>query len=231
MRIVAIPVKNKLEWTAPLVEHLLLHDEIDELWIYDNGSTHKTEDWIANRRRIDKRLHRIEAPKMPLYHMWNTMIEIANEKSDKCDLAILNNDIRLPPFAIRDMSRLMREGDFCITSVDPTLAALYTKGIGWWNSERAQPSPIEPYCEQVGLGFRVGWAFVLAAEFWKGEEYAIHPDYDVYYGDDDLYRRAMARGGRVCIARGIGSDHAEGQSGWDMNKWDADKRLYEKLWL
>ena len=232
MRIVAIPVKNKLEWTAPLVEHLLLHDEIDELWIYDNGSTDRTADWVANRRRIDKRLHRVEAINMPLYHMWNMMIEIANVKSDKCDLAILNNDIRLPPFAIRDMASCAREANFQIATVDPVRTGLYSYHLEWWDREYALPRPCDPYCEEVGLGFRAGWAFVLAAEFWKDQEYAIHPDYNIYYGDDDLYRRAMDRGGRACIVRGIGSDHAESQSGWSqkVEDWEKDKQIFERLW-
>lgn len=232
MRIVAIPVKNKLEWTAPLVEHLLLHDDIDELWIYDNGSTDRTADWIANRRRMDKRLHRIDSPGMGIYDMWNLMIEMANIKSDKTDLAILNNDIRLPPYAIRDIAALAREGNFQIATVDPVRTGLYSYHIEWWNRNYALPKPCEPYCEKVSLGFRAGWAFVLAAEFWKDQEYAIHPDYKIYYGDDDLYRRAMDRGGSACIVRGIGSDHAESQSGWSQKAedWNKDKDVFERLW-
>lgn len=231
MNIAAIPVKNKLEWTAPLVEHLLLHDDLDQVWIFDNGSKDQTKQWVENRQKIDSRLKITSSPKLSIYEMWNHMIDMANIYP-KSNLAILNNDIRLPPYAIRDMSLLMRKEGFQIASVDPTRTGLYSYSIGWWAPERVLPEPIEPYCEEQPLGFRVGWAFVLAAEFWRGQPFAIHPDLKIYYGDDDLYRRAMSRGGRVCVVRGIGSDHAENQSGWERNPetWGADQSTYERLW-
>lgn len=231
MNIVGIPVRNKIEWTAPLVEHLLLHDEVDQIWIYDNGSTDLTTEWVAHRQKTDSRLSVYDAKDVPIYHMWNNMISFASAY-DEGNLAILNNDIRLPPYAIRDMAKLMRDNEYQLAAVDPTRTGLYSYSIGWWSPERALPEPIEPYCEEQGLGFRIGWAFVLAAEFWRFEDYAIHPDLNIYYGDDDLYRRAMERGGRACIVRGIGSDHAENQSGWERNldTWTKDQELYEGLW-
>lgn len=231
MNIAAIPVKNKLEWTAPLVEHLLLHDDLDQVWVFDNGSKDKTKQWVENRRSIDSRLKITNAPGLSIYDMWNHMVDMANIYPS-ANLAILNNDIRLPPYAIRDMALLMRKEGFQIAAVDPARTGLYSFSIGWWDPSRALPEPITPYCEEQPLGFRVGWAFVLAAEFWKGQSYAVHPDLKIYYGDDDLYRRAMERGGRACVIRGIGSDHAENQSGWERNpeNWNRDKEIYERLW-
>jgi glycosyltransferase involved in cell wall biosynthesis len=231
--VAAIPVKNNLFWTAPLVEHILLHDEVDEVWIYDNGSTDSTKEWVMHRSRIESRLKIFNASSMGLYQMWNHMIKSANELFESCNLAILNNDIRIPPFAIRDLSTKMREGDFVIAAVDPTRTGLYSYSIEYWDSSRALPRPIEPYCQELGPGDRVGWAFVVAAEFWKGQPYAIDERYRIWYGDDDLYRRAMSRGGRACIVRGIGSDHAESQTEYPANKVadiEHDKALYERIW-
>lgn len=231
MNIAAIPVKNKIEWTAPLVEHLLLHDDIDQVWVYDNGSTDLTGDWVNNRRNLDQRVSITYAPQMRIYDMWNDMILRAAEEYSSCNLAILNNDIRLPPYAIRDMSLLMRKGDYKIAAVDPTRTGLYTFSIGWWDLSRALPHPINPYCEEMRIGDRIGWAFVVAAEFWRDEKYAVHPDFVHYFGDDDLYRRAMDRGGRAFIARGIGCDHAESASGGgDVDLWKKDEELYMRLW-
>lgn len=233
MNVAAIPVKNNLKWTAPLVEHLLLHDELDEVWIYDNGSTDGTEKWVRHRQQIDKRLVLVKTPKLTVYQMWNRMIQHANKRFDECNLAILNNDIRLPPFAIRDMSKKMREGGYVIAGVDPTRTGLYSYSIEYWDKSRALPRPIVPYCEELQPGDRIGWAFVTAAEFWKDEAYAIDPRYKIWYGDDDLYRRAMSLGGKTCIVRGIGSDHAESQTSYSANKLAdiaADKKLYEEIW-
>jgi GT2 family glycosyltransferase len=231
MNIAAIPVKDKLEWTAPLVEHLLLHDDLDQVWIFDNGSKDRTREWVIARSNMDGRLKLVNAFGLRLYEMWNQMVALgAVHKS--ANLAILNNDIRLPPYAIRDMSLLMRKEGYQIAAVDPARTGLYTYSIGWWAPDRALPEPIEPYCEEQPLGFRIGWAFVIAAEFWEDQPYAVHPSLDVYYGDDDLYRRAMERGGRACVVRGIGSDHAENQSGWERNPdvWEKDKQSYSRLW-
>lgn len=231
MNIAAIPVKNKIEWTAPLVEHLLLHDDLDQVWIYNNGSSDMTREWVENRRNIDKRLRMFDVPDMRVYDMWNDMILSAAEEYNSCNLAILNNDIRLPPYAIRDMSLLMRKEDYKIAAVDPTRTGLYTFSIGWWDFSRALPQPIEPYCEMLHIGDRIGWAFVVAAEFWKDEKYAIYPDYVHYFGDDDLYRRAMDRGGNACIIRGIGCDHAESTTGGvDAIQWKKDETLFTSLW-
>jgi GT2 family glycosyltransferase len=231
--VAAIPVKNNLRWTAPLVEHLLLHDEVDEVWIYDNGSTDSTQDWVRNRQNIDERLVLVESPGLTVYQMWNQMIQRANKQFDKCSLAILNNDIRIPPFAIRDMSAKMREGGFVIAGVDPTRTGLYSFTIEYWDKSRALPKPIVPYCEQLKIGDRVGWAFVTAAEFWKNEEYAIDPRYKIWYGDDDLYRRAIYLGGKTCIVRGIGSDHAESQTWYPPERLADianDKELFQQIW-
>ena len=230
MNIAAIPVKNKIEWTAPLVEHLLLHDEIDQIWVYDNGSTDLTAKWLDHRSQIDFRLMRIPSRGVPLYSMWNDMVKEASQY-EMCNLAILNNDIRLPPYAIRDMSLKMRESNYKIAAVDPTRTGLYTFSIGWWDLSRALPQPIKPYCENMHIGDRIGWAFVVAAEFWKDEPFAVHPDYVHYFGDDDLYRRTMDRDGNACIVRGIGCDHAESQTGGvDVEQWNKDEATYRKLW-
>lgn len=231
MNIAAIPVKNKIEWTAPLVEHLLLHDDLDQVWIYDNGSKDITSEWVENRRNIDNRLSITYTPNMRLYDMWNDMILRAAEEYPSSNLAILNNDIRLPPYAIRDMSLMMRKENYQIAAVDPTRTGLYTFSIGWWDLSRALPHPIIPYCEEMYIGDRIGWAFVVAAEFWKDEKYAIHPDYVHYFGDDDLYRRVMDRGGRAAICRGIGCDHAESVTGGiDPVLWKHDEEIYTELW-
>ena len=95
MIIAAIPVRNQLRWTAPLVESLLQGDQVDQIWIYDNGSTDGTAKWVHNRAIHDKRLMYTTAASARLYDMWNHMIFRASQVPG-AKLAILNNDIRLP---------------------------------------------------------------------------------------------------------------------------------------
>jgi len=215
--VAAIPVRDNLKWTAPLVEQLLLGDDIDEVWIYDNGSTDDTEYWIDNRQQTDHRLRYVDASQMRFYEMWNHMIKTAADIGG-VRLAILNNDIRLPHMALKTMADNM--GNFDIVTIDTTRSSfqpienVHTAKIGgWWH--------------------RVGWAFMVRADFWNREEFAIDPRFKLWYGDDYLYRRTMERGGRVATMVGVGCDHAVSQTEFPADKELAtqqDKILFDSLW-
>lgn len=229
-----IPTKNKLEWTAPLIEHLLLAENLDEVWLYDNGSKSNIRQWAFNRIRLDNRLKYIDASSMRLYDMWNDAIKKASIMDDQVNLAILNNDIRLPHNSIQTMSTLMRNGGYKIAAIDPTRPAIYTPTINIYGGEGTVPTPIEPFAEPMRYVNRIGWAFIVAAEWWKTEKFAIHPDYIIWYGDNDLYRRVTKRKGKICWIRGIGCDHAMEQSDSEYpTKWEdaaKDKETYERIW-
>lgn len=232
--IAAIPTKNKIEWTAPLIEHLLLAEELDEVWLYDNGSTDITKEWIHNRLQIDKRLVYVESSNMRLYDMWNHMIKTASVLDDKVNLAILNNDIRLPHNSISTMSSLMRKEKYNLVAVDPARPAIFTKTINIYGGENTVPVPINPFIEKMGPKNRIGWAFVMSAEWWKDQEFAIHPEYIIWYGDNDLYWRTHKRGGKIGWVRGIGCDHAIEQSDSEYpQKWEhaaIDSNTFKKMW-
>jgi GT2 family glycosyltransferase len=216
--IAAIPVKNNLKWTAPLVEQLLIGDQIDELWIYDNGSTDQTMNWALHRSKIDDRLKYIDATNWKFYSMWNDMISNA-AKIGGVKLAILNNDIRLPHMALKTMADNM--GDYKIATIDKTRTS--------FESIEA-PTPI-----QVGWIHRCGWAFMIDADFWKGQEFAIHPEFIIWWGDDDLYRRCEVRGGKICCMVGIGCDHAVSAtdteySGNKHQDIEFDRATFDRVW-
>lgn len=219
MIIAAIPVKNHLEWTAPLVESLLLADKIDEIWIYDNGSTDQTMRWIIHRGKIDDRLRYFNATGWNFYKMWNDMIaKAANIGGVK--LAILNNDIRLPHMALKIMADYM--GHYKIATIDKTkgsfepIGNVQSKEISWMH--------------------RAGWAFMIDADFWKDQDYAIHPDFKLWWGDDDLYRRCESRGGKICTIVGVGCDHAisvttDTDYSGDKDKDTSDDKIkFSELW-
>lgn len=235
--IAAIPTLNALEWIAPVIEGLLLADKVDEVWIYDNGCTDKTADWVRNRRLMDKRLFLIDSKGMGIYDMWNHMIAKANDYSEPVNLALLNSDVRLPVNAIHNLSRVMRENNYQIASVDPTRPAFYSQHLPVWNPALSQvfPKDFEPYPVDAPPGYVVAWAFVIAAEFWKGQPFAVHPSYQWWYGDDDLFRRAYARGARVCRVMGVGSDHlgssSDAHNPRKQEMIDSDTKIFNKMWL
>ena len=221
MIIAAIPVRNNLKWTAPLVESLLLGDEIDELWIYDNGSTDATRYWVKHQMELSSRLKYVDASQMGFYEMWNHMIKRAVDIGG-VKLAILNNDIRLPHMALKTMADNMNS--YQIVTIDTT---------------RGSFEPIEsPHPVKIGGWWhRVGWAFMIQADFWKGEKFAIDPRFKLWYGDDYLYRRTMERGGRVATMVGVGCDHAvsvttvsELDNDYKTAITQADRELFDSLW-
>lgn len=225
LTIAMIPTKNKLEWTAPLIEHLLLAENVDEVWLYDNASRENVKSWVLNRINLDSRLKYIDASSMRLYDMWNDAVKKASTMDSEVNLAILNNDIRLPHNSIQTMSTLMRAGGYKIAGVDPCRPAIYTKTINIYAGSNTVPEPIEPFAEKMTSKNKIGWAFVMAAEWWKDEPFAIHPDFIIWYGDDFLYKKITSRGGRICWIRGVGCDHAIEQSDSEYpTKWeDAEK--------
>ena len=235
--IVAIPTLNAIHWIAPLVEHLLFADQVDEIWIYDNGCIDQTAEWVNHRRLTDKRVFLIDSPGIGLYDMWNVIVQKASELDEEVNLALLNSDIRLPQNAIHTLSTMMRESGYHIASVDPTRPAAYSQHMQHHNPNimAAVPPDFEPYIVDAPPGTVVAWAFVIAAEFWKGQPFATHPSYQWWYGDDDLFKRAYARGGRVCRVMGVGCDHLGGSSDeYNPNKLEKiakDTEIFNKMWL
>jgi glycosyltransferase involved in cell wall biosynthesis len=218
MIIAAIPVKNQIRWTAPLVEGLLWGDQIDELWLYDNGSTDKTKEWIINRARIDSRIKYFYVPQMRIYDMWNDMIKRASTINES-KLAILNNDIRLPFMALKNMYDAMN--DYKVLMIDKTINSFYhinnvvVEEANWWD--------------------KTGWAFMIDPHFWINQEWAIHPGLKFWWGDDDLFRRCQNGGGKIGIAKGIGCDHLEHSSDSEYNgdrikDIEEDREFFKNLW-
>lgn len=218
MIIAAVTCKNELCWTAPLVEGLLVADQVDEVWLYDNGSTDNTRAWAEHRALLDPRLKFFDMSHLRLFHMWNDMINRA-KKIGGVKLAILNNDLRLPFNAIKAMADLV--GEYQIVNIDPDkdgfspIGLVYPEQINWWE--------------------RDGYAFVLDVDFWKYESLAIAPTLKIWWGDDDLYRRCQARGGKIARARGVGCNHAVSQTDGHYvgDKWrdvEEDRDEFVLLW-
>lgn len=230
--IAVIPTINTIGLVAPLAEQLLTGDVVDEVWLFDAG-TDSTMKWAYHRAKLDDRLRWFDTRGERIYDLWNRAV--LSNSYEPTNVAILNSDIRLPPNAIAVMSSLMRGGGFTIATVDPTRPALHSQHHLAWNPSLGQlTSPVTPRALSNPARFVVGWAFVVAAEFWNGQEYAVHPGFEWWYGDDDLFLRTEQLGGKICRIEGIGSDHigsvSDPYNPDKVNKTQRDAELFRKLW-
>ena len=213
--IAAIPVRNELEWTQPLVESLLATNDADQVWLFDNGSTDGTFEWAAHLASTDARFTVSQRPKARLYGMWNEMVSRATSVENSM-LAILNNDIRLAPRALRRMSFGMQGHD--LGFVDRQLDDTGTGDV----------CTVSAHWGQI-----TGHAFMLRSAFWAGQPYAIDPGLRIWWGDDDISRRAQARGARLCIVEGIGCFHAESKTTYPGNMHadvEHDREYFHRIW-
>jgi GT2 family glycosyltransferase len=213
--IAGIPVRNALEWTQPLVESLLNGDEVDQVWLFDNGSTDDTARWAASLAASDVRLTVVTRPRERLHGMWNEMVSRASEISG-AHLAILNNDIRLHPGTLRRMRAEMT--GFDLSFIDPTAD----------DGELIDVTPTAAEWTE-----RTGWMFMLRADFWRNQPFAIDPGLRWWWGDDDLARRAQERGGKLCTLEGLGCFHAISQSEYPGDfRADAehDRVYFRRIW-
>lgn len=230
--IAVIPTINTIGLTACLTEHLLLCDRVDEVWLFDGGED-ATQHWASRRSETDQRLRWFDTRGERIYDLWNRAI--MKNAEEPTNVAILNSDIRLPLNGIGTMCELMRRGGYQIATVDPWRPALYSQHHRAWNYPLHEiTKTVEPCAVESPPEYVVGWAFVVASEFWAEQNYAIHPGFQWWYGDDDLFRRTALRGGRICRCVGIGSDHIGSASDHSnsnkQKKIDADTMLFSKLW-
>ena len=213
--VAAIPVRNAFTWTEQLVTALLTGDEADEVWLFDNGSTDQTADWARDQARQDSRLHIVHRPRSWLYGMWNEMITRASLEQDTY-LAILNNDIHLPAGALRAMQQTMTE--YHVAFIDAGLSA---------------DDPLVPRAVAAHWWQRTGYAFMLRSRWWREQAFAIDPGLRIYWGDDDLARRAHARGGQLCVMEGVGCTHAVSQTQYPRDlraDIEHDRDYFRRIW-
>ena len=77
---VVLPVKDRFELTASLVEQLAAQGGYETLFILDNGSTDGSTDWLR-RRSATARLEVVEAPDRQIYELWNLGAGLARARA------------------------------------------------------------------------------------------------------------------------------------------------------
>ena len=173
-----IPVRDRHELTRTLLTQLGLPP--DRVIVVDNGSTAPACEALAGLARV------VEVPERNISVLWNVGLDIvAAEQEGPHNVAVLNNDLEVPPGFLAGLAAGLRAGpDHLIAYPD-------------WEG-RLEPDLCDP------TGRMSGFAFMLRGEAGLRAD----PRFAWWFGDDDLARQGRERGQVVCVG-GIHVSHLE----------------------
>ena len=171
-----IPVRDRHELTGALLVQLGLPP--DRAIVVDNGSAVPAREALAGLARV------VDVGGRNLSVLWNVGLDlVASECAGPHNVAVLNNDLEVPPGFLADLEAGLR--------VRPDHVIAYPDWEG-----RLPPGVCDPG------GRMSGFAFVLRGEAGLRAD----PRFAWWYGDDDLARQGRARGKVVCVG-GVGVRH------------------------
>lgn len=186
---VVIAAKNRHDMTYNLLGQL---DEKAHVVLYDNGS----QPPLTPARECML----VKADDWPLHRMWNAGLDAAETAArelgaERWNVAILNNDLEVPPGFLSQLESGIRgHDDYWISypnyhgSEIPDNAAMVTKG--------------DPDGDGRSL---CGWAFMV-----KGESgLRFDEQFQWWYGDSDIQRQTEAAGKHVVCVGGCHCRHLE----------------------
>lgn len=217
---VVVPVKDRLDLTRQLIDKIVGQGECDGIILCDNGSTDGTAEWADTVELV----HRLDMPDANIHQMWNAGIEFALARSPRCNVAILNNDIKVGPAFLSTLAGALR--------ADPLAAVVSPNYDG---RDLDGPQPVVDICagRYDGSGGIAGFAFMLRGE----SGYRFPEQLTWWYGDNDLMMTAAQAGMHGLLVGGTWCEHVDGggQTGdWDdpdvRAVLDRDGELFREKW-
>ena len=138
-----------------------------------------------------------------IYRMWNAGVALARA-AGATEIAVLNDDVTLPPGALPFLARALRSEDG-IGVVYPDVT---------WDGEMPQHVSLKATEGTWGAGGMTGFAFMFRAEI----DVPFDEGFGWWYGDDAFERAVRAQGWRVCRVNGVGVRHVP--NGSATKDWD-----------
>jgi GT2 family glycosyltransferase len=186
---VVVPFKDKHELTQQLVDAL---DGYAKLLLFDNGSeVPPPASWGA-----------IPAANLNIHEMWNQGVEMAlSESGGACNIAILNNDIKVGPRFLDELALALRS--------DPRLVVV---SPNYDNREfDADIQPVRGICagRYDGTGGMAGFAFMVKGE-WFAQGWRFPEEYDFFFGDTEFAVCVEQAGGLIGIVKRVPCEHIGG---------------------
>lgn len=199
--VAVIPMKDRADLTAALVDDLVAQGEVTRIIVMDNGSTEPaTAEWFAS---LPDRVWVVDAAGMNLHQMWNAGVSRALSFGERVNVAILNNDIEVGPGFLSGLGDALRS-DRRLLAVCPNYDDRPGTGV----------LPVEGICADRydGTGGLSGFAFMVPGEmFAKG-----FPPFDEtlewFFGDNDFVATVAAFGGRMGLVADVSCHHIGSQT-------------------
>lgn len=207
--VVAIPVKDNLRYTGPLVISLLGQNEVkpNQIFIYDNGSTDETPVAMQSLG-----VNVIDANGWRLHQMWNDALE----KSAGASVAILNNDISIGSNFISSMLKALES--------DPELAVVCPK-YDDRSDEITYVADIQAG-RMDGTGGIAGWAYMIPGDW--ANRFRFPEELTWWYGDNVLVDSIIQAGRKCGIVGTTTVTHLDGGS--QTGKWTAEMVEPDRIW-
>lgn len=202
---VICPVLNEWQLTRAMLLSLDA-DQVDDVLILDNGSTDITRtairSWQAqDYHGIGAKLHAKACPGWSIYEMWGEGFARATRlaRGESFYVLVTNNDIELPPGAIREM----RRGLFWNIRAWVT----YPDYDAPWSPDPVQSCPMERTRGVLSSGGMFGACFMLAGHRIPWRPLITDTTYEHWYGDDHLAEEIEQHGGEQWRMLGLPVKH------------------------
>lgn len=220
-----VPVKGRNDLTRGLLDDLARDGLSGGLVLIDNGSD--PDDRAELEEMVDGmpfHVHLLDLPDAGIHTMWNAGLDVAEAAHWPCDVAVLNNDVRLGPGALDALQGALAD--------DPTL------GVVGPNYDGRDGDGVEDVDDIAagrhdGTGGLPGFAFMFRGE----SGYRFPEELNWWFGDSDMLLSVLASGMRAGIVLAASCEHVDGGSGtgdWSDPEMkpllDADREWFRAKW-
>ncbi len=197
---VVIPVKGKQHFTEAIIGQLQEQGGFDRIFLYDNADTqderyeYHEQPWVV----------KIPAKGMNIHEMWNAGIKKALAENERCNIAILNNDLELGPDFLTEMADGLR--------AHPSIAAVSGNYDNREFVEKVQAVKGIAAGREDGTGGFAGFAMMFRGELFAAGCPLFDEELQFWYGDNAMLMELEKAGATYGIVRDAHVKHIGGGS-------------------
>lgn len=199
--VAVIPMKDRADLSAALVDELVAQGDADRIIVMDNGSTEpETAEWFAS---LPDNVWVVDAAGWNLHKMWNEGVGRALSFGERVNVALLNNDIEVGPGFLSGLAEALR-ADRRLLAVCPNYDGRPGDGV----------LPVEGICADRydGTGGLSGFAFMVPGEMFAKGFPAFDESLDWFFGDNDFVANVAQFGGRMGLVASVSCRHIGSQT-------------------